>query len=174
MRHSVGRSALLLSGGAILGMYHIGVVQTLMEADCMPNIIAGSSAGSMIASFVATRPKEEFFDGNKMNFTAFINKKKHSLWKKLKRVAKEGYVLDINVLKNFLRDNLGDMTFQEAFDNFGYILNITVTGTNQHDEDRLLNYLTAPNVMIWSAVAASCAIPFIYGATDLFCKDSDG
>lgn len=30
LRHSVGRSALLLSGGAILGMYHIGVVQTLM------------------------------------------------------------------------------------------------------------------------------------------------
>lgn len=57
LRHSVGRSALLLSGGAILGMYHIGVVQTLMEADCMPNIIAGSSAGSMIAAFIATRSK---------------------------------------------------------------------------------------------------------------------
>lgn len=78
------------------------------------------------------------------------------------------------MLKNFLRDNLGDITFQEAFDQFGYILNITVTGNNQHDEDRLLNYLTAPNVMIWSACAASCAIPFIYGATDLFCKDVDG
>jgi predicted acylesterase/phospholipase RssA len=30
MRHAIGRSALLLSGGAILGMYHIGVVQTLI------------------------------------------------------------------------------------------------------------------------------------------------
>lgn len=109
-----------------------------------------------------------------MNFTAFINKKKNSIWKKFKRVAKEGYVLDINVIKNFMRDNLGDITFQEAFDKYGYILNITVTGTNQHDEDRLLNYLTAPNVMIWSAVSASCAIPFVYGATDLFCKDIDG
>lgn len=28
--------------------------------------------------------------------------------------------------------------------------------------------------MVWSACAASCAIPFIYGATDLFCKDADG
>jgi len=57
-----------LSGGGILGMYHIGVVQTLMEADCMPNIIAGSSAGSMIASIIATRKKEDFFDGDKFNF----------------------------------------------------------------------------------------------------------
>jgi predicted acylesterase/phospholipase RssA len=38
-------------------MYHIGVVQVLMEADCMPTIIAGSSAGSMIAAFIATRKK---------------------------------------------------------------------------------------------------------------------
>lgn len=54
------------------------------------------------------------------------------------------------------------------------ILNITVTGTSQHDPDRLLNYLTAPNVLIWSASAASCAIPYIYGATDLYCKDYQG
>jgi len=49
-----------------------------------------------------------------------------------------------------------------------------VTGNSQYDSDRLLNYLTAPNVLIWSASAASCAIPFIYGATDLFCKDQNG
>jgi predicted acylesterase/phospholipase RssA len=53
-------------------------------------------------------------------------------------------------------------------------LNITVTGTAEHDEDRLLNYLTAPNVLIWSASAASCAIPFVYGATDLYCKTHEG
>lgn len=88
MRHAIGRSALLLSGGAILGMYHIGVVQTLIEADCMPKIIAGSSAGSIIASFLATRPIEDFFDGNKFNFKAFANKKKYSLWRKIKRFGK--------------------------------------------------------------------------------------
>lgn len=53
-------------------------------------------------------------------------------------------------------------------------MNITVTGSGEHDEDRLLNYLTAPNVLIWSASTASCAIPFVYGATDLYCKDHQG
>ena len=57
MRHALGRTALLLSGGGLLAMIHIGVVQTLMEANCMPHIIAGSSAGSIIASFIATRPR---------------------------------------------------------------------------------------------------------------------
>jgi TAG lipase/steryl ester hydrolase/phospholipase A2/LPA acyltransferase len=29
----------------------------------------------------------------------------------------------------------------------------------------LLNYLTSPNVLLWSAVSASCAIPFVYEVT---------
>ena len=73
-----------------------------------------------------------------------------------------------------MRDNIGEYTFQEAYDKFGIILNITVTGVSEYDPDRLLNYLTAPNVLIWSASAASCAIPYIYGATDLYCKDHRG
>jgi hypothetical protein len=36
--------------------------------------------------------------------------------------------MDINIWKDFLRDNIGDMTFQEAYDKTGRILNITVTG----------------------------------------------
>lgn len=28
--------------------------------------------------------------------------------------------------------------------------------------------------MIWSASAASCAIPYVYGATDLYCKNHEG
>jgi predicted acylesterase/phospholipase RssA len=140
----------------------------------MPKIIAGSSAGSIIASFLATRPIEEFFDEGRFCFDAFANKKRYSLWRQLKRFGKYGFLMDITVLKQFMRDNIGDYTFQEAFDKFGWILNITVTGLGEHDEDRLLNYLTAPNVLIWSASAASCAIPYVYGSTDLYCKDHEG
>lgn len=39
---------------------------------------------------------------------------------------------------------------------------------------RLLNYLTAPNVLIWSAVAASCAIPGVYRSSPLMFKDKNG
>jgi predicted acylesterase/phospholipase RssA len=35
---------------------------------------------------------------------------------------------------------------------------------------KLLNYITAPNVVVWSAVLASCAIPGIFKSVDLMIK----
>jgi predicted acylesterase/phospholipase RssA len=55
MRHAIGRTALLLSGGAVFGFYHVGVIMALSEAKLIPKIMAGSSAGSMISSFYATK-----------------------------------------------------------------------------------------------------------------------
>ncbi|KAJ0621862.1 putative triacylglycerol lipase [Helianthus annuus] len=54
-RHAFGRTALLLSGGASLGSFHVGVVKTLVEHKLLPRIIAGSSVGSIMCSVVATR-----------------------------------------------------------------------------------------------------------------------
>jgi TAG lipase/steryl ester hydrolase/phospholipase A2/LPA acyltransferase len=54
-RHSYGRSALLLSGGAALGFYHVGVVKTLMENRLMPRVLGGSSAGSIVCAMIGTR-----------------------------------------------------------------------------------------------------------------------
>jgi TAG lipase/steryl ester hydrolase/phospholipase A2/LPA acyltransferase len=45
----------LLSGGGLMGMYHIGVLLALKEAGITPRIIAGSSAGSIIAACIAVR-----------------------------------------------------------------------------------------------------------------------
>ena len=98
MRHAVGRSALLLSGGAIMGMYHIGVVQALIEADCLPRVIAGSSAGSIIASVIATHTREELFDERTFNFAAFANQKRLNLFKQFRRAGREGCALDSKVL----------------------------------------------------------------------------
>jgi NTE family protein len=63
-----------------MGMYHIGVVQALIEADCLPKIIAGSSAGSIIASILATHTREQLFEQGVFNFSAFANQKKVSLF----------------------------------------------------------------------------------------------
>jgi predicted acylesterase/phospholipase RssA len=55
----------------------------------------------------------------------------------------------------------GDLTFLEAFKRTGRILNITVIPTDKHAPPILLNYRTAPNVIIHSAVLASAAIPLL-------------
>jgi predicted acylesterase/phospholipase RssA len=109
-----------------------------------------------------------------MNYSAFPPEERRSLFWHLKRWVKEGFLMDNKALIKFLRDNIGDYTFQEAYDKTGWILNITATGVGEHDENRLLNYLTAPNVLIWSACAASCALPYVFGATEIYCKNADG
>lgn len=47
-----GRTALCLSGGATLSWHHLGVLKALLERKLLPSIIAGTSAGSLIAAMV--------------------------------------------------------------------------------------------------------------------------
>lgn len=176
-RHSYGRTALLLSGGASLGMFHIGIIKTLYELNTLPRIVCGSSAGSIVASMLCTNyyddiPKalEKGLQKNPFEFKY----KRYSFFRRLWRFLNQGVLFDVEVLKNFCRENVGDVTFQEAYDKTGWILNITVTGYKEHENHRLLNYLTAPNVLIWSATAASCCVPMLYAPVELLCKNEYG
>ena len=58
-RHSYGRTALMLSGGAAMGFYHVGVVKALIERQLMPRVVSGASAGSIVAAMVGTRTDAE-------------------------------------------------------------------------------------------------------------------
>ena len=57
---------------------------------------------------------------------------------------------------------------------FGWSLNISVSIQNEKEGYRLLNYLTAPTVLIWSAIKASCAIPLVFAPVELKCKTEEG
>jgi len=73
-----------------------------------------------------------------------------------------------------VREAIGDYTFKEIHDRFKWNLNITVTDSQKTDEARLLNYLTSPNVVVWSAVSASTAIPRFFHPVELMIKTEDG
>jgi TAG lipase / steryl ester hydrolase / phospholipase A2 / LPA acyltransferase len=83
-------------------------------------------------------------------------------------------VCDTEHFRKTLKQNIGNYTFQEAFDRTGRILNIIVAPVNGTDPPRLLNYLTAPHVMVWSAAAVSSAAPGIFGPGYLYVRQSDG
>lgn len=51
---------------------------------------------------------------------------------------------------------------------------VPVTPNNPSDPPRLMNYLTTPHVIIWSAVVASCSIPGVWEPQRLLVKDVDG
>jgi predicted acylesterase/phospholipase RssA len=82
--------------------------------------------------------------------------------------------MDTEYFKRTVLNNTGTYTFQEAFDRTGRIINITVAPLNQYDPPRLLNYLTAPHICVWSAAAASCALPGVFDSCTLIVKDPDG
>ncbi|MED6164219.1 mitogen-activated protein kinase tyrosine protein phosphatase sdp1 [Stylosanthes scabra] len=174
-RHAFGRTALLLSGGASLGAFHVGVVKTLVEHKLMPRIIAGSSVGSIICAVVATRswPELQSFFEDSLHSLQFFDQM-GGIFSVVKRVRTLGAVHEIRQLQMMLRHLTSNLTFQEAYDMTGRILGITVCSPRKHEPPRCLNYLTSPNVVIWSAVTASCAFPGLFEAQELMAKDRSG
>lgn len=175
-RQSYGRSALLLSGGGTFGMYHIGVLKALFEAQLLPRIISGASAGSIVCAAMCTRTDEEipilikeFPYGDLAVFEDPDNN--GSVLNNFRRLLTEGSWSDIKHLTRVMRGLMGDITFQEAYNRTRRILNICVSTASMYELPRLLNYVTAPNVMIWSAVAASCSVPLVFNAPPLLVKD---
>jgi TAG lipase/steryl ester hydrolase/phospholipase A2/LPA acyltransferase len=82
---------------------------------------------------------------------------------------------DTEHFRECVRADIGNFTFQEAFDRTGRILNIVVTPNNPSDPPRLLlNYLTAPHVMVWSAAVACASLPVVFESNRLVVKEADG
>lgn len=175
-RQSFGRSALLLSGGGTFGMMHAGVVKAMFEADLLPRIVSGASAGSIVCAVFCTRTADEVPDVIKQfpygDLNVFEEQgKEESILAHVKRLLTEGSWSDIKHLTRVMRTMLGDITFQEAYNRTRKICNISVSTESIYELPRLLNYVTAPNVMIWSAVAASCSVPLVFSAAPLLIKD---
>lgn len=158
-RQAFGRSALLLSGGGTFGMNHIGVVKCLWEQNLLPRIISGSSAGSIVCAVLATKSDEDIPDvlnemcsGDLAVFEDPTEKKQDGFVGAVRRFLTHGAVFESKHLVRVMRGLLGDITFQEAYNRTRRILNICVSSASLYELPRLLNYVTAPNVIIWSAV----------------------
>ena len=167
---SFGRSALLLSGGASLGLFHIGVIEELEAQGLLPRVVTGSSAGSIMAGILATHTDTELAD---MLNPDYIDFEWCSVFSPFEMVKGNG-LLDQKTLKNFIDRNIPEMTFLEAYEHTNRILNVSVSPADPHQFPRLLNYLTAPNVLIRRACLASSAIPGLYPAVQLRAKNFDG
>ena len=85
-------------------------------------------------------------------------------------MRKTGTVLDQAKLRRFLPTVLGDRTFAESLRHSRRILNITVSPLRKHQVPRLLNYLSAPQALVNSAVLASCAVPVAFKPVQLMSR----
>lgn len=91
--------------------------------------------------------------------------------RRIRRFFSSGVLLDSAVLERALRHLLGDITFEQAYLMTGRVVNITVNGPGAHQPARLLNYLTHPNVLLWSACLASCALNGVFAPVELMQLD---
>jgi predicted acylesterase/phospholipase RssA len=210
-RHAFGRTALLLSGGATNGIYHLGVIRALKRVHLLPPIVSGASAGSIVAALLGCKTDEELepiLNDGKFDTRFFrvidprlqpgggsspLAEARESgspssslaasgsvvdafqwLWDAATMYNEQRAVFETDFLADTLQRELGDLTFREAFQRTGRIINIPVAPQRQGDFPRLLNYLTAPHVVVWSASVASCAIPGVFKPVELVAKDDHG
>ncbi|RKG29051.1 DUF3336 domain-containing protein [Acinetobacter tianfuensis] len=166
-----GQPALMFSGGSTLGLFHTGVCKALMEQDLMPNVLSGSSAGAIMTAMLGVSKPSEFsqiLKGQNFYSEAFHFRKLTDL------IKGNGGLADVKYLKNFLVENLGNMTFAEALQTSGLNINIAVAPYEASQDARIMNAHTSPDLLVWSAVLASCAVPVLFPPVRLTSKRYDG
>jgi TAG lipase/lysophosphatidylethanolamine acyltransferase len=175
-RQSFGCTALLLQGGSLFGLCHLGVVKALYFKGLLPRIIAGSAVGAAVASLVCTLRDHELIPIllNIAEVIGDVDRLNHDVDERygnvIENVVKKGYSQDILIFLKFVRDTIGDLTFEEAYLRTEKVLNIVVHPTNQAIPS-LMNYITAPNVIIWTAIYASIGTGVLSDNVRLYVKD---
>ena len=167
-----GRSALLLSGGATLGFYHLGVTKALWRAGLLPDVISGASMGAMIAAGVCSRTDAELDD---LFAPDVPDVERVGLrFAPLRTIWTNRAVLDPAALLATIEHNCGGYTFEEAHARSGRTLNISVAPTRTRQKPRVLSHLTAPRVFIKTAALASSAVPGMFPPITLTRRSRSG
>ncbi|SDU32816.1 Predicted acylesterase/phospholipase RssA, contains patatin domain [Pseudomonas pohangensis] len=173
-----GHSALMLSGAGSLMPYHIGVVQALHQKDLLPSVISGSSGGALVAAMIGTRSHADrcsILDGD--NLPDMLRETLIKLRAEAapsKRLSLMPLMLTEEILTQIVESWIPDLTFGEAFELSGIVINISITPATITGASRLLNATTSPHVYIREAVRASCAVPGVFPPVELCAKGFDG
>jgi predicted acylesterase/phospholipase RssA len=172
LNKNFGKSALCLSGGATFAYNHFGVIKALLENDLLPNIISGTSGGGIVAALAATRTNEELKELIKPELANRITACSEGMLTYIPRWWKTGARFDAeDWARKAMWFTMGSMTFKEAYERTGKILNISTVPADPHSPVILCNHITAPNCVIWSALLASSAVPGILNPVVLMMKD---
>ena len=167
-----GRSALMLSGGGVLGFLHLGVVSELLRHGLLPRVISGSSAGSIVAAALAAYTDEEMAELDLIGLLESGEEEGRGVIRQF--VSLLGSRLTAEDTEQLISATIPDLTFAEAYAKTGRQVSITVAPAEPHQRSRLLNAVSSPNVYLRSAAMASCAIPGVFPAVMLQAKNEKG
>lgn len=170
--HCFGCSALMMSGSGTLLFFHFGVIKAMAEQGLLPSIISGSSGGGIVASLVCTHTDDElaqFFETE--HLADEVEQEVQAM-----QAARTGRspLLSQPEIESLIARLIPDMTFKEAYEHTGRMLNISIAPAEAHQTSRLLNATTSPNVLIRRAALASAAVPGVFPPVMLEARDSHG
>jgi len=151
-------------------MFHFGVIKALWEKGLLPQVVAGSSSGAIIAAILGVHTDAEIPE--------MLTPENHNLkawkWRGLLSAMRGEGLMDQEQLRSCLRDNIGEYTFEEAYQHTGRSINVSVSPVEVHQKARLLCGYTSPYLLVWSAALASAAVPGIFPPVTLMKKDLHG
>lgn len=174
-KRNFGEPALCLSGGATFSYRHFGVIKALLDRGLLPNIISGTSGGGLVAAMACTRTNDEL----KQLLVPELADKITACWEPfpfwVRRWYQTGARFDsLDWARRSCWFTMGSMTFKEAYERTGKILNISAVPADPHSPAILCNYITCPDAIIWSSLLASAAVPGILNPVVLMTKNKDG
>lgn len=169
-----GKTALCLSGGACFAYNHFGIIKALIDNDCLPKVISGTSGGGLVAALAATRTNEELKQLINPQLADKITACEESISVWFPRWRKTGARFSsVDWARKCSWFTLGGLTFQEAFQRTGKYLNVSTVPADPHSPVILCNNITSPNCVIWSSLLASSAVPGILNPVVLMMKNRD-
>ena len=193
LSRNIGHSALCLSGGGAITMYHMGVLKALIETGLYRHIhvVSGASGGAITAAMCAMCTEEELLRDAISEYVSTDYRQDGSmrrgniswfppLYSQAIHFLKTGYLVDNVEFCRTTEYYYGNVTFEEAYNRTHKHVCIAVTASNtggnsgSTTEKLLLNHLSTPHVLIRSAVAATCALPGIMKPNRLLCKSKSG
>ncbi|MGE4159818.1 MAG: patatin-like phospholipase family protein [Planctomycetota bacterium] len=147
---------LVLGGGGLRGLSHIGVLKALKEADLMPDEFAGTSVGSLIAALGASGMPVEDIErfGRAVTKDDVLSFNFPGL---LKRGAKVGHLQSSEALSNLISRHLKT----ERFADLKHPLFINTVNINTGGEV-IWGLPSLDMAPISLCVLASCSIPGVY------------
>jgi NTE family protein len=138
-----------LSGGGAKGVAHIGVIKALQEANIVPEVIAGTSAGSIVGALYAAGCSTE-------DMISFV--KDGNFFKIFRVIGLPGAgVIKLTVLTDRLREFIAEDSF-EALEKKLYVC---TTNLN------LGRAVFFDSGSLFDVVMASCAVPWIFKPVEI-------
>lgn len=117
----------------ILTADHFGVVKAFLDADLLPRVISGTSAGGLVAALVCTRTNEELKQLLVPELANRITACEDPFGVWFQRFWKTGARFDsVEWAKKATFFTRGSLTFREAYMRTGRILNVSVIPADRH------------------------------------------